>query len=280
MTPGQDIRDLIFRSTRNKKYVAHISAQGEGILSGTDWLKEACQRLGISLRRCKKNGSKVKPSEIIAVLEGQAKQMALAEEELIGWISKASGIATAGRRARRAAGKTLKVVSGAWKKMPFPIKDLVRQAITDGGIHFRVAEKPFLYLDKNYVRILGGVKRALVAVNSLEGFVRVIQLKGEGGRLLQEAVLAAEGGADIIMIDTGRREDIEEVDRSLRQQGLRKRVKIAFGGNIRIEDLKELRKMPVEIVDIGQVIVDAPLLDMRMDIIRRVQVEDPWSSNS
>jgi nicotinate-nucleotide pyrophosphorylase (carboxylating) len=270
MMTGQDIRDLIFRRAWGNIYVAHISAQEEGILSGTDWLKKACQKLGISLRACRKNGSKVRPTEIIAVLEGQAKQMAAAEEELIGWISKASGIATAARRARRTAGKNLKVVCGAWKKMPLPIKDLVRQAITDGGIQFRIAEKPFLYLDKNYVRILGGVKRTLAEAKALEGFVLVIQLKEEGRRLLHEAALATKGGADIIMIDTGRREDIEKVDRSLRQQRLRNRVKIAFGGNIRIEDLKELRQMPVEIVDIGQSIVDAPLIDMRMDIIGKV----------
>jgi len=48
--------------------------------------------------------------------------MAAAEEELIGWLSKASGIATAARRARRTAGKDLKVVSGAWKKMPLPLR--------------------------------------------------------------------------------------------------------------------------------------------------------------
>jgi nicotinate-nucleotide pyrophosphorylase (carboxylating) len=70
------------------------------------------------------------------------------------------------------------------------------------------------------------------------------------------------------MIDTGQKEDIKMVDLVLRQQRLRHKVKIAFGGNIKIEDLKKLRKFPVDIVDIGKAIVDAPLLDMRMDIVR------------
>jgi nicotinate-nucleotide pyrophosphorylase (carboxylating) len=218
------------------------------------------------LKKCKKNGVRVRPEEIVATLEGSAKQMASGEEELIGWISKASGIATAAWKAKKAAGRDLKVVCGAWKKMPLPIKDLVRQAIYDGGIPYRMADKPFLYLDKNYVKVLGGVGKTLQSLKSLKEHTLVIQLKGEGQDLLREAVLAAQGGGGIIMIDTGRKEDIVKIDSRLRAKGLRDRVKIAFAGNIGISDLKDLKKLPVEIIDIGQAVVDAPLLDMRMDI--------------
>jgi nicotinate-nucleotide pyrophosphorylase (carboxylating) len=270
MEKEQDIRDFIFRKVERKKYLAHISAQGEGIFSAAGWLKKACENLRIDLKTCKENGVRIRPSEVVATLEGSARQMAMGEEELVGWVSKASGIATAAWKARKAAGRNLKVISGAWKKMPLPIKDLVRQAISDGGVKYRIAEKPFLYLDKNYVRMLGGVEKTLQSVKALREHTLVIQLKGERRKLLHEAALAAQRGAGIIMIDTGRREDIERVDSMLREKGLRECVQIAFGGNIRIEDLRELKKMPVEIVDIGQAIVDAPLLDMRLDIIARL----------
>ncbi len=266
MIPQQDIRDIIFAGIREKKYIAHISAQTEGVLSGIERLKKACENLGIHLKKCKKNGATVRPEEVIAVLTGSARQLAAGEEQLIGWISKASGIATAARKAKKAAGKNLKVVCGAWKKMPLPIKDLVRQAIADGGIPYRMADIPFLYLDKNYVKALGGVAKTLQSVKGLKRHTLVIQLKGEGHNLLREAIVAAEGGGNIIMIDTGRREDIVKIDSGLRAKGLRDRVQIAFAGNIGIGDIQELKRLPVEIVDIGQAVVDAPLLDMRMDI--------------
>ena len=154
--------------------------------------------------------------------------------------------------------------------MPPPIKDLVRQAIADGGIQYRMTGGPFLYLDKNYIKMLGGVGKTLQSVSTLKERTLVIQLKGEGQGLLREAVLAARKGADIIMIDTGEKGDIERIDSGLRAKGLRSGVQIAFGGNIRIEDLDVLKSMPVEIVDIGQAVVDAPLLDMRMDITERI----------
>ena len=101
MAPEQDIRDLIFASVKGKKFIAQISARGEGIISGVEWLKKACDNLGINLKKWKKNGARVRPADIVAILEGDAKQMARGEEELIGWISKASGIATAAARRSR-----------------------------------------------------------------------------------------------------------------------------------------------------------------------------------
>lgn len=268
MKKGRDIRDLIFLKVKKVKFLAAITSQGHGILSGIPWLRGACNKLGIDLERCKKNGARVRPSEVIAVLRGNPRKMALAEEELIGWMAKSSGIATAARKAKAVAGRRLKVVSGAWKKMPPPIKDLTRQAILDGGIYYRISEKPFIYLDKNYVKILGGVKEALFSVETLKPFTKIIQLKSKGKRLYKEALVASQLGADIIMIDTGRKEDIKMVDLVLREQRVRRRVKIAFGGNVKIEHLRKLSKFPVDIVDIGKAIVDAPLLDLRMDVIR------------
>ncbi|MFB3886548.1 MAG: hypothetical protein ACE144_15080 [Thermodesulfobacteriota bacterium] len=266
MSQGQDIRDLIFQGVKRRRYTARLSSRGAGILSGMAGLKKACKSLGIRLKGCRKDGARIRRSEVIVVLEGDARQMASAEEEVIGWVSKASGIATAAWSARKAAGRRLKVVSGAWKKMPLPVKDLIRQAILDGGLQGRIADRPFIYLDKNYVRMLGGVSKALQSVRNLKGYTRVIQLKGEELGIRREALLAAQGGADIIMIDTGRKGDIGRVNSVLKAKGLRRGVRIAFGGNIRIDDLKRLRRMPVEIVDIGQAIVDAPLLDFRMDV--------------
>jgi nicotinate-nucleotide pyrophosphorylase (carboxylating) len=265
----QDIRDSIFLPVRGRRYLATIYAQASGILSGIQRFQKACRAIGIQLKKCKKDGEKVKRSDIVAVFQGSAKQIALSEEELIGWISKGSGIATAAWKAKKFAGKKLKVVSGAWKKMPLPMKDLVRQAIIDGGLNYRISEKPFAYLDKNYVLIFGGVKKTLLSIKDLNRVTIIIQLKSEGKRLLQEATLAARLGVHIIMIDTGKQKDIKRVDLALKEQGLRKDVKIAFGGNIRIDNLKDLKKMPVEIVDIGKAIVDAPLLDMKMDVVKR-----------
>ena len=129
----QDIRDSIFLPVKGRRYLATISVQEPGILSGIQGLLKACRRIGIKLKKSRSHAEKVRRSDIVAVIQGSAKQMALSEEQLIGWISKSSGIATAAWKAKTCAGKNLKVVSGAWKKMPVPIKDLIRTGLRRAG---------------------------------------------------------------------------------------------------------------------------------------------------
>ena len=269
ITDKKDIRDLIFHHVIKNQYLARISVRRQGVLSGIEHLKTACENIPIQLLSCSQSGEMVKPSDSVATLKGNPKELAIGEEALMGWISKASGIATAAWKARKAAGKNLKIVCGAWKKMPPPLKELIRQAISDGGIPYRISDSPFIYLDKNYVKILGGVEKSLKSVKTFKECKIVIQLQGEQAELRKEALLAVQKGADIIMLDTGRIKDIAIIDSELKAKALRDGIQIAFGGNVRLEDLKELKKMPLEIVDIGRAIVDAPLLDMRMEIIKK-----------
>lgn len=150
--------------------------------------------------------------------------------------------------------------------MPFEIKELVRQAVRDGGIDARISEEPFVYLDKNYVRILGGVSNAVRAVLPLNRSV-VVQIRGETGSVVEEASEAAHVGADVLMVDTGRWEHLKEVIQALKDKGLRSRVRVAFAGNVTLEHLDALAQMDVDIVDIGYAILDAPCLPMRFDVI-------------
>jgi nicotinate-nucleotide pyrophosphorylase (carboxylating) len=115
--------------------------------------------------------------------------------------------------------------------------------------------------------MLGGVLESLRAVADMNGHLRVIQLKGLAGDIAQGALEAVENGADIVFIDSGDHDDLKRVGEKLRESGLRKRVRIAFGGGIRLEDIEELKSLDVDILDIGRQIVDAPLLDMRLEVV-------------
>jgi len=100
----QDLRNIIFQPVKDRKYQAMIIAEEPGILSGTRYLEETATSFGITLIECKSDGSRVKKSDVVVTLEGNAKQIALGEEQLVGWISKASGIATAAAKAASLCG--------------------------------------------------------------------------------------------------------------------------------------------------------------------------------
>jgi nicotinate-nucleotide pyrophosphorylase (carboxylating) len=262
-----DIRDEIFRGVAKRRVTVSIIADDEGIVVGTDAVRRAANELGMSIDSLLDEGSPVGKGDEIGRFSGTPKQVAVAEERLIGFMAKPSGIATAARRFVEEAGRRPEIVSGAWKKMPGSEKEMIRRAIITGGARYRICQEPFIFLDKNYVKMLGGISESLRAVADLNGHLRVVQLKGFSGDIALEACEAVEQGADIVFIDSGKHDDLKRVGEKLRESGLRDHVRIAFGGGIRLEDIESLKSLDVDILDIGRQIVDAPLLDMRLEVV-------------
>jgi len=261
-----DIRRDFFQMNMHRRIVARLASEAGGVLSGIERARNLMELLGLLFESNMSDGDSFEPGREIARVIGNPVQVAQAEERIIGAVSKSSGIATAARHALSRAGLGCQVVCGGWKKMPLEIKDLVRQAVWDGGLHSRICEGDFIYLDKNYVRIMGGVEKAVRAANSL-GRAVVVQVRGEFQPIGEEAVEAARMGASIVMVDTGHPEDLTRVLQALGDAGLRSRVKTAFAGNILLRDLDDLVGLDLDIIDIGYAILDAPCVPMRFDVI-------------
>jgi len=263
-----DLRDIILKSVSHKTATAIITADGNGIISGVGSAVEEAEKLGLKVVDSLNEATLVEKGMQVMKLKGVPKQAAMAEDVLMGVMAKPSGIATEVKRFVEKAGNCTQIVCGAWKKMPYAMKDDVRQAVISGGAFPRITPDPLIYLDKNYTRFFGGIKETLDAVSHLNGHVRVIQVKGMFNDIESEAAEAAEKGASIIFIDSGKEEDITKVSEALKSKDLRANVKIAYGGGIRYGDIDRLKNMDVDILDIGTAILNADLLDMKFDVIK------------
>ena len=84
---------------------------------------------------------------------------------------------------------------------------------------------------------------------------------------IEPATMKIGPDADILMVDTGSREDLQCCLETLRASGCRERVKVAFAGGVQIVEIPELLEFGPDIIGIGREIIDAPLLDMRLDVI-------------
>jgi nicotinate-nucleotide pyrophosphorylase (carboxylating) len=260
-----DPRPLLFSGVGQRAVTAVLSAGESGIVVHTDAAAATAADLGLTVRHHLAESKPVQSGDEVLRVTGSPIEIAMAEERLVGLIAKPSGIATAASRFVDRAGGRLQIVSGAWKKLPFSQKDMIRSAITAGGAAPRIADWPFAYLDKNFVTMLDGVQGALDAVAAhpeLAAYQRIIQVVDVDG-----ACVAARGGAHIVFVDTGRISDISAASRALRSTGLRDRVRLAFGGGVQLTDIDRLRWLDVDIVDIGRAIVDAPLLDMTFRVV-------------
>jgi nicotinate-nucleotide pyrophosphorylase (carboxylating) len=152
-----DPRETIFAGIAERVFVAALIADDEGIVSPVAAAVEAAQELGLEIEFELQETGHVRPGDEILRFRGTPMQIALAEERVVGLLAKASGIATAARRFVDRAQGSPRIVSGAWKKLPLSVKDTIRSAIAAGGADPRIATGPFVYLDKNFVTMLGGL---------------------------------------------------------------------------------------------------------------------------
>jgi len=265
--PGvDDIREEIFRGLGGERFEATIESAEAGLIA---CVPEACERgrdLGLETTPLCRDGDSVSLATPLLRVRGTAMQITIAEESLIGSLSKPSGIATATRRLVDGAAGRIRIVGGAMKKMPPEIKPLVRRSVAIGGANGRMAEHPMIYLDKNYVRMLGGLDGALSAIAHLREHRKVVQLMGEEAPLFDETIRAVELGATTVFVDTGVPADVKPVIEALDALGERSRITVAFAGGVREGDLDELVRLGVDALCIGRSIVDAPLLDMRLTV--------------
>ncbi len=262
-----DVRESLFAFLADRTFTLEVTACQPGILSGASMMLEKAEELGLEVDRVAPEGSLLGEGALVCRARAGARQVARAEELLLGCIGKASGVATAATAFISLARGEARVVCGAWKKVAPEGRPGLRQAILTGGAGMRIAEEPFVYLDKNYVRMLGGVARAVRRARLIPGRVVVVQLRGETGPIAKEAKDAAREGAGILMVDTGRIEDLVAVRDIARREKFQDRISVAFGGGVNLGNFREVLAAGAEIVDVGRAMVDAPLLDFRLDVV-------------
>jgi nicotinate-nucleotide pyrophosphorylase (carboxylating) len=259
--------ERIFQGISDRRLIASLCSKASGWAAGIALAQRAAESLGLKSRWKKQSGEAVADGEEIGQFAGTPEQIVKFENLVIGLIAKPSGIASAARRAKRLAAGKIRLVSGGWKKQPFPIKEMIWEAVAAGGIAHRIVEEPFIYLDKNYVRIFGGISRTLQAVSS-SSLVKVIQLRGEFSPIAEEAKQAINLGAQILMVDTGSWQDLEDVLEVLKKKKAPRQEKIAFAGGIKLEEIPPLAEKGVDILDIGAAILDAPWLELTYDVVK------------
>ena len=200
----KDLRDELFQKIEHKKITACLYTDMDGVVSGISSALNEAERIGLIVDFSVSEGTDVLAGDLLMQISGTPKQIAVAEDMIIGHISKFSGVATAAKAFVQKAGHHMRIVCGSWKKMSSNIKNELRTAIETGGAHVRISDDPMVYLDKNYVAMFGGIQASLTAAAQFNDRKKCIQVRGrfENGDIVREAWTAITAGADIVYVDT------------------------------------------------------------------------------
>ena len=66
-----DLRDTIFESNKDSIFIAAMTAEGEGLIAGTDLLKKRGEEIGVRYLFILKEGTYISPEVVIAKFIGK-----------------------------------------------------------------------------------------------------------------------------------------------------------------------------------------------------------------
>lgn len=221
--------------------------------------------LGIQAETTLKDGDCLKEGEIIFRLKGGAVSILRAERLALNFLGHLSGIATLTRACVDTVRKYSETTRVACTRKTTPgIRKFEKLAVAAGGgdtHRFNLSDS--VMIKDNHVKLMG-IKAAIEAAKKTS-FTRKIEVEVES---VEHAVLAAELGVDIIMLDNMQPEAIQKTLQTLNRKGLRNSVIVEASGGISQENLEIYAKTGVDVISMGSLIHKSRWIDMSLEIVK------------
>ena len=233
-------------------------AKESGIICGIDIAKRTFELVGgeVSLIKHKTGGDCIEKGDIIAEISGNAASILMGERTALNLMQRASGIATATRKAMDAVEGTQARITDTRKTMP-GLRKLDKYAVrTAGAVNHRFSLSDGILIKDNHIAAAGGIAPAVRAAKRKAPHTLKIEVEVESIDELREAL---EAGADIIMLD------------NMSCGLMRESVKITAGravleasGNMGERDLAEVAATGVDLISIGGLTHSVKALDISL----------------
>ena len=254
--PSGDITSELINKNIKKK-VKMISNQ-KGILGGIEFAKETFKLIDKKIKFIikKKEGSYIRKGDIVAIIEGNLKNILIGERVALNFVSHISGIASKTNKFVRLAGKKTKVCCTR-KTIP-NLRVLQKYAVKlGGGINHRfnlsdefLIKDNHLSSEKNFENI---IKRAIknkkrrkitVEVDNLKQLHKIYGLK-----------------FDTILLDNM---SIQNLKKAVKL--VKKKYTTEASGGVNLNNIKKIASTGVDRVSIGMLTQSVSAIDVKLEI--------------
>jgi len=243
---------------------AFILIKEDGVVAGGVVATKVFLRIDPSLKVevLIKDGTKVRPGDIVATVSGRVASILKAERTALNFLQRLSGIAsqtakyvakTRGYRANIA--DTRKTTPG--------LRLLEKYAVCmGGGTNHRLHLGESILIKDNHLAALRAIGMSLKDIvakakwNAPQGITVEVEVN-----TAQEAVDAADAGADMIMLDNMSPEEMQRVLNSLPGQ-----VKTEASGGITLANVEAAAKTGVNLISIGALTHSPESLDISLEL--------------
>jgi len=245
------------------KIKAKIISRENGILAGVKFAGNIFRLKGCSVKIIKKDGVKVKPNQIILQVSGNARIILSCERTALNLISRMSGIATHTNllvSKIRKINKKTKLYST--RKTAPGLRFFDKEAVEIGGGHkHRMSLNEMVMIKDNHLLVSKSMKDIIKNARKRH---KNVEVEVESQR---DAILAANTGATIIMLDNFSPGQIKKTITALQKKKLRNKVKLEASGGINSKNIGAFAKTGVDMISVGSITNSVKGLDLSLEVI-------------
>ena len=247
---------------------ARIHCKARGVLAGLDCAAAAFRALDprcrLELRR--RDGDPVVPGDVVLAVAGRMRALLAAERTALNFLQRLSGVATVTAAFVAAVQGTGARILDTRKTTP-GLRLLEKRAVRAGGGHnHRFGLFDQVLLKENHFAFAGAGHAALVA--SVKAAAPSGMRITAEARDLDEALAAADGGADVLLLDNFSVAGLAETVARLEGHPRRGRFLIEASGGVNLATVSAIARSGVDRISVGALTHSAPALDLSMLIDR------------
>lgn len=242
---------------------AALWAKSPGILAGRPFFDAIFARLNCQVSWFLPEGSRLVPVVRVAEVQGPAHHLLLGERVALNMLARCSGIASAAAAAVEMAKATgwTGHVAGTRKTTPgFRLVEKYGLLVGGAACH-RYDLGGLVMVKDNHIVAAGGVDKAVRGARKAANFALKVEVECS---CLQEAVQAALAGADLVMLDNFKPEELHSTALALKAQF--PRVAVEASGGITLENLRQFCGPHIDVISLGMLTQAAPALDFSLKL--------------
>ena len=254
--------DITSNLLPRKKISAKIISRHDGIVAGIKYAKEIFASKGCQVKIIKNDGSHVKPNDTILIVSGTAQAVLSCERTVLNLLSRMSGIATQTNKLVQKIRKiNPKVKLYSTRKTAPGLRYFDKEAVAIGGGHkHRERLDQMIMIKDNHLAVSGSIYPLLEKARKK---YKKIEIEVEN---LHDAVVSAQGGATIIMLDNMSPKKISQVVSTLKKLGLRNKVKLEASGGIDSTNIQSYAKTGIDMISVGKITSSVIGLDLSLEV--------------
>ena len=236
-----------------------LVARADGVVAGVDLARLAFGALGADLAVERPDGARVRPGDVIGVVEGPARAVLTAERVALNFLGHLSGVAGATAQIVDAIAHTPTRVTCTRKTTP-GLRAVEKAAVrAGGGVNHRFGLDDAVLIKDNHLALAGSVTEAVRRARAHVGHLVKIEVEVDTLEQLEELL---RDPVDVVLLDNM---DPATLRRAVSLVG--GRMVTEASGRVTAATAPAIAEAGVDLVSVGWLTHSAPVLDIGLDAL-------------